>query len=596
MRYILALGFALSLVAAQANAQGATVTVAPPSPSLAPFGTQQFQATVTGVSGTSVVWLVNGVPGGAPSFGTISATGLYTAPADVPANFQAEIEAEAVAAPLSNGRATVSVSATGTAGPTFYVSPTGSDSNPGTAAAPWLTIQHAADTVPAGGTALVATGIYNKLVTVTRSGTAAGGFITLSAAPGAAPIIDGTGLAIPNDENGLITLQNASFVRVIGFELRNYTSSSKNLDPVGIYVIGAGDYIELLNNHVHDIATTVQSSTGDALGIAVYGTSATTPLGNVIIDGNELDNLTLGFSESLALSGNVQGFQVTNNLIHDNNNIGIDMAGYEPVERKNLAVDRARDGYVAGNAVFNISSATNPAYKGDRSADGIYVDGGSNIVIERNLVHNTDVGIEAASEHQTNHQPDFATAITIRDNVVYASNIVGITIGGYNAGVGGTQNCVIVNNTLVGDGTAKKGTGELQIQHHASGNVFYNNIADATLPRMLLYSLAKIPNPPALLDYNLYDGPLGSANSQWVWVAKTWTGFLNYTTNTKNDQNGLFADPGFVDAATQNFQLAPGSPARGAGLVLPLSQIGLFDFAGNPRTVGGAIDIGAYQN
>lgn len=46
----------------------------------------------------------------------------------------------------------------------------------------------------------------------------------------------------------------------------------------------------------------------------------------MIIDGNEIDHLVLGFSESLAISGNVQYWQVTNNLIHDNNNIGIDLA------------------------------------------------------------------------------------------------------------------------------------------------------------------------------------------------------------------------------------------------------------------------------
>ena len=34
----------------------------------------------------------------------------------------------------------------------FYVTTTGDDSNPGTLAAPWRTIQHAADTARAGST------------------------------------------------------------------------------------------------------------------------------------------------------------------------------------------------------------------------------------------------------------------------------------------------------------------------------------------------------------------------------------------------------------------------------------------------------------
>lgn len=43
---------------------------------------------------------------------------------------------------------------------TYYVSPTGSDANPGTAASPWQTIQMAASTMVAGDTALIADGDY----------------------------------------------------------------------------------------------------------------------------------------------------------------------------------------------------------------------------------------------------------------------------------------------------------------------------------------------------------------------------------------------------------------------------------------------------
>ena len=70
---------------------------------------------------------------------------------------------------------------------------------------------------------------------------------------------------------------------------------------------------------------------------------------------------------------------------------------------------------------------------------------------------------------------------------------------------------------------------------------------------------------------------------------------MNWVTESGNDKDSAFADPGFVDAARNNFQLAPGSPAIGTGMPLPLSQTGLFDFAGNSRTTGGRIDIGALQ-
>lgn len=61
-----------------------SVTVSPTSASLSLGATQQFQAIVAGSSDTSVSWEVNQAPGGAASSGTISSSGLYTAPASLP--------------------------------------------------------------------------------------------------------------------------------------------------------------------------------------------------------------------------------------------------------------------------------------------------------------------------------------------------------------------------------------------------------------------------------------------------------------------------------------------------------------------------------
>jgi len=57
-----------------------TVSISPTSATLAPNGTQQFTASVTGSSNTAVNWSVDGVPGGNSTAGTVSTAGLYTAP------------------------------------------------------------------------------------------------------------------------------------------------------------------------------------------------------------------------------------------------------------------------------------------------------------------------------------------------------------------------------------------------------------------------------------------------------------------------------------------------------------------------------------
>jgi len=57
------------------------VSVSPGVALVAAGATQQFTATVGGLSNTSVTWSVDGIAGGNITVGTISSTGLYTAPA-----------------------------------------------------------------------------------------------------------------------------------------------------------------------------------------------------------------------------------------------------------------------------------------------------------------------------------------------------------------------------------------------------------------------------------------------------------------------------------------------------------------------------------
>jgi len=59
------------------------LTATPPDPGKM-LSIQAFTATITGTSNTAVSWTVNGVAGGAAATGTISTSGVYTAPAILP--------------------------------------------------------------------------------------------------------------------------------------------------------------------------------------------------------------------------------------------------------------------------------------------------------------------------------------------------------------------------------------------------------------------------------------------------------------------------------------------------------------------------------
>jgi uncharacterized protein YjdB len=96
-----------------------SITLSPTSGSVSLGSTEQFTATVAGTTNTVVTWSVNGVDGGNSTVGTISSTGLYTAPSTLPGPGTVAVTA------TSQADSTVSASATVTiTPPTITLSPT----------------------------------------------------------------------------------------------------------------------------------------------------------------------------------------------------------------------------------------------------------------------------------------------------------------------------------------------------------------------------------------------------------------------------------------------------------------------------------------
>jgi hypothetical protein len=571
---------------------------------LATLATQPFTATVSGSTNTAVTWQVSGVSGGNSANGLVSTTilgtaneSLYLAPAAVPSPASVSVTAISQADPTKSATATVTIQAPSRSGVTYYVSTSGNDANAGTLAAPWRTIQHAANTVKAGDTVQVRAGTYNEIVTMQTSGNATAGYITFRNYPGELPILDGTGLAVGSSgQTGLFSLEGTfNYIIIQGFEIRNYSSSARGKVPVGIDFEGSGTNIEILNNHIHNIVQTLSScNAANALGIALYGTQAPASINNVTLWGNEIDHNTTGCSENVSFDGNVQFFVQANNLVHDGDNIGLDNIGFEGVS-PNSAYDQARDGWVFQNTIYNISSTTNPVYHNQVGADAYYCDGCTRVIVERNLIHDSDLS-EMASEHSG----QVSSYVMFRNNIIYHSLYVGLSIGGYSKNVGGTDHCVIVNNSLWDDGTfGSSGLGEFQIQYHATNNTVENNIFDdyTLTSKYLVYDFTtSVPNP-AVMDYNDYFDTAG-ASSLFNWQGKTINGFSAYQTASAQEAHSKFADPLYVNIASTpyNFDLASGSPAINAGTNLGVNTVGVLDYAGNSRVnANGQINIGAYE-
>lgn len=572
------------------------VSISPALATVATLASQQFTATVTGTTNTAVTWQVNGVAGGNSTDGVISTAGLYLGPATVPSPVTLSVTAVSQADPTQSASAAVTIQAPSRSGVTYYVATTGNDANGGTLSAPWRTIQHAANSVHPGDTVEVEGGVYNEIVTIPNSGNATQGYITFMSYPGQTAILDGTGLTVGSSgQTGLFSLEGThGYIIIQGFEIRNFTSSTKGKVPVGIDFEGAGSYLEFLNNHIHNIVQTLSScNSANALGMAIYGTQAPASINNITIRGNELDHNTTGCSENMSLDGNVQYFAITQNLVHDNDNIGIDNIGFEGVS-PNVSYDQARDGWDFQNTIYNITSSTNPVYKGSLGANGIYCDGCTRVIIERNLIHDADIPIEIASEH-SGHVSSYVTA---RNNVIYHGLLTGISIGGYASRVGGSDHCTIVNNTLWSDDTHNTGSGELQIQYNATNNAIENNIMYASTQGLLINDFTSSTPSPAVLDYNVYFTTKGAANSSWDWQAKFITGYSNYKTASGQDTHSPFADPQFLNISSTppNLDVLSSSPAVNSGINLGSSVVGILDYAGNPRVnANGQINIGAYE-
>jgi hypothetical protein len=89
--------------------QNVSVTVSPQNATVLLGKTVQFTATVTAAASDSVNWSVNDVAGGNSAVGTISASGLYTAPQTIPSNPIVTITATTQSAPHASGSATVKI-------------------------------------------------------------------------------------------------------------------------------------------------------------------------------------------------------------------------------------------------------------------------------------------------------------------------------------------------------------------------------------------------------------------------------------------------------------------------------------------------------
>lgn len=445
---------------------------------------------------------------------------------------------------------------------TIYVSVNGDDALTGAKDRPWRHIQYAINHGGPSAQIYVGPGVYNERVIL------AGPMISgtedqpsLLKSDGA--ILDGAGLA-PTNGLGMVTIANASHIVITGFEIRNYETPagfSHQGFPKGIFVHGSGEDIVISHNRIHDIRENSVCTQDDnncssgANGIGIYGDTVQ-GLRNIKVRSNEVYNNILGASESVTLNGNIDGFLVENNIVHDNNNIGFDFIGYEGdvCEACSSAFNRARNGRVRGNIARNnsiIHFGANPWYGGeDGNAAGFYVDGGHHIAFENNISTGNDLGIEIASEAPMGESAD----ILIASNFIYNNFDIGVAIGGYSEnsngpGGGSAKRVYVINNTFYHN---EGHSSEITLGYRIEDLDFINNIV---VGRSQTDALFEAPD-------------LNANHQRLNWNTNLWWADTSRNGLPLSDPNAIIAAPVFSDIEHASARVQNGSPAIDAGMTL----------------------------
>ncbi|MFC1878419.1 right-handed parallel beta-helix repeat-containing protein [Chloroflexota bacterium] len=392
----------------------------------------------------------------------------------------------------------------------YYVSPSGSDDNPGTEVEPWLTIQKAADTLEAGETVYIRAGTYHESVQPKNTGVE-GAYITYTAYPGEQVTIDGSGVSL-DEWSGLIEIFGLIFIKVSGLRLVNSADA-------GILVDECGDIV-IEDNYIYN---TVSS------GIGVWSSHG------IIIDGNEVELANNDGEQENITVAVTDNFQVRYNHVHHG---GPGSNGGEGIDAK----DGSSNGKVYGNYVHHLTRV------------GIYVDAWDkhtyNIDVYDNLVHDIgDEGFMISSE-----AGGLLENVRVFNNIAYHNRWNGLAISGCCSDLSGShpmKNIQVVNNTFYDNGWDEWGGGIYSDNPDVENVLVRNNIVSQNLGFQIM--LEGAPASEFTIDHNLIDGYRGEDGEIY-------------------GSDYIEGDPLFVNPGEADFHLQESSPAIDQGICTSAPQ------------------------
>lgn len=424
----------------------------------------------------------------------------------------------------------------------YYVSvSSGTDSNPGSIALPWRTIQKAADTVLPGDTVYVRGGNYTtggNGITLTRSG-APNAYISFQNYPGETPVITGGGWSGFTDYYSSSPL---SHIQIIGFEFDGTNKPNYNF---GINLVRSSNVI-ISNNTVHDVIThgiyIKNSNTGEISNNVVYDVGGYYGIG----------------------ADTVSNYTIHQNIAHDNGQSGIAVDRSRDITiHHNKTYDNDYNGIVISHATTNARIYNNISYHNSCGSDQRYEGIGVEVSAEKNLIYNNLAYNNCHANFLTNSSNNY-----IFNNTFYGNDGVwagySVLYGDWEGSI--PENNIFKNNIFV-------------ITRSSDSAVGSFNWENSYEPRNNVF------------DYNNYYYTDSADKSNLVRLNDTYS-FTQWRSMGK-EAHGVLENPNFVDATAADYRLQTGSPLIDKGLDVRTYVTN--DYAGIPRPQGEYFDIGAYE-
>lgn len=452
----------------------------------------------------------------------------------------------------------------------YYVKKTGNNSNNGTSwATAFLTIQTALNAAGPGSTIYVDAGVYKERLWWPNSGTT-GQKITLTRYNTAVVYLDGAAGGTNTSQNAMIAIGDKSHIEISYMRIRtNYRS-----DACGIYITGSGTDIKIANCTIYNIgwtnnAATIPGPGNNANPLVVVGNSSNS-INDLTITGNKIYNCITGYSEGMAINGNVENFLVESNTVYNITNIGIVLAGHYAWTGAPANVNYARNGIVRKNVTYGCVSQV-------AVSAGIYVDGGSNITIEKNKSYDNGVGFSVGCENAN----ATVTGIIVRENWSYKNREVGLQFGAIGTG-SNIASSTVTNNSFYSNYTNGGYGAEIALEN-SNNNTIAQNILIPRTDSCVAIGIWGYTASNLTINYNLFWRDNGNSGNMFA--------------NVSADPHAVYGIPKFTltntTLAKTNLHIKTGSKAINAGDPAFVAAAGETDYDNQVRVQKGRVDIGA---